>query len=67
MDQTLSANPIPGFLNQLYLHNKSMKQPDFLYVITNLRKLKVDGNFWLGVVIKWVRPVRSWDSKIDSI
>ena len=52
MDQTLSANPIPGFLNQLYLHNKSMKWPDFLHVITNLRKLKVDGNFWLGVVIK---------------
>ena len=37
-----SANQIAGFFNQLYLQNKSMKQPDFLHVDTNLHKLKVD-------------------------
>ena len=30
-----SANQIAGFFNQPYLPNKSMKQPDFLYVDTN--------------------------------
>ena len=38
----LSANEIPGFLNQLYLQNKIMKNPDFLHVDTNSLKLKVD-------------------------
>ena len=37
-----SANQIAGFFNQPYLQNKSMKQPDFLHVDTNLHKLKVD-------------------------
>ena len=37
-----SANQIAGFFNQLYLQNKSMKQPDFLHVDTNSHKSKVD-------------------------
>ena len=37
-----SANQIAGFFNQPYLQNKSVKWPDFLYVDTSLRKLKVD-------------------------
>ena len=38
----VSANQIPGFLNQLFLQNKSMKQPNSLHVDTNSQKLKVD-------------------------
>ena len=39
----LSASQIAGFLNQLFLKNKSMKQPHFLHVDTNARKLsKID-------------------------
>ena len=38
----LSANQIAGFLNQLLLQNKLMKQPNFFHVDTNLQKLKVD-------------------------
>ena len=37
-----SANQIAGFFNQPYLQNKSVKKPDFMYVDTSLRKLKVD-------------------------
>ena len=36
-----SANQIAGFFNYTYLQNKSIKQPDFLHVDTNLHKLKV--------------------------
>ena len=44
----LSAIQIAGFLNQPFLQNKSMKQPYFLHVETNLQKLKVDQTFfWL--------------------
>ena len=38
----LLASEIAGFLNQLYLQNKIMKNPDFLHVDTNSLKLKVD-------------------------
>ena len=38
----LSANQIAGFLNQVLLLNKLMKQPNFFHVDTNLQKLKVD-------------------------
>ena len=38
----LSANQIAGFLNQLFLQNKSMKQPQFLHFDTNSQKLKFD-------------------------
>ena len=38
----LSANQIAGFLNQVLLLNKLMKQPNFSHVDTNLQKLKVD-------------------------
>ena len=34
----LSANQITGFVNQLFLQNKSMKQPRFLHVCTNSQK-----------------------------
>ena len=36
------ANKIAKFLNQMYLCNKMIKQPDFLHVDTNSWKLKVD-------------------------
>ena len=42
----VSANQIPGFLNKPHLQNKSMKQPNSLYVDTNSQKLKVDRNFF---------------------
>ena len=38
----VSANQIPGFLNQPFLQNKLMKQPNSLHVDTNSQKLKVD-------------------------
>ena len=38
----LLANEIAGFLNQVYLQNKIMKNPDFLHVDTNSLKLKVE-------------------------
>ena len=38
----LSANQIAGFLNQLFIQNKSMKQPHFKHVDINLQKLKAD-------------------------
>ena len=37
-----SANQIAGFFNEPCLQNRSMKQPDFLYVDTNSLKLKVN-------------------------
>ena len=37
-----SANQITGFFNELYLQNKSVKQPDFLQVDTHSQNLKVD-------------------------
>ena len=41
----LSASQIAGFLNQLFLQNKLMKQSHFLNVDTNSQKLKVDRKF----------------------
>ena len=38
----LSVNQITGFLNQLFLPNKSLKQPHFLQVDRNSQKLNVD-------------------------
>ena len=38
----LSANQTAGFLNQPFLQNKSMEQPNLLHVDTNSQKLKVD-------------------------
>ena len=38
----VSANQIPGFLNQPFLQKKSMKRPNSLDVDTNLPKFKVD-------------------------
>ena len=38
----LLGNQIAGFLNQLYLLKKMMKEPDFFNVNTNSFKLKVD-------------------------
>ena len=37
-DKMLSANQIPGFLNQLFLQSKLMKQPNFLHVDTSSQK-----------------------------
>ena len=42
----VSANQIPGFLNQPFLQNKSVKQPNSLHVDTNLQKLKVYQKFF---------------------
>ena len=36
-----SANQNAGFLDQLFLQKKFMKQPDFLHVDTNSQNLKV--------------------------
>ena len=36
-----SGNQIPGFLSQLFLQNKLMKQRNSLYGDTNSQKLKV--------------------------
>ena len=41
----LSANQIAEFLNQLFLQNKLMKQPNFFHVDINSQKLKVDPIF----------------------
>ena len=38
----LLANPIAGFLNQLYLWKKFIKKPDFLHVDTNSWKVTVN-------------------------
>ena len=43
----VSANQIPGFLNQPFFQNKSMKQSYSLHVDTNSQKLKVDQNFFV--------------------
>ena len=40
-------NQIAGFLNQLFLQNKLMKQPLFLHVDTSSQKLKVDQKFFV--------------------
>ena len=37
----LSANQIAGFLNQLFLQNKNMKQSHFLHIDTTSQNLKV--------------------------
>ena len=37
---------IAGVLNQVFLQNKSMKQPHFYYVDTNSQELKVDWKFF---------------------
>ena len=42
----LSANQIARFLNQPFLQDKSIKQPNFLHVDTNSQKLKVDQNLF---------------------
>ena len=41
----LSANQIAGFLDQPFLQNKPMKQPNVLHCGTNSQKLKVDRIF----------------------
>ena len=46
MHNSGSANKIAGFLNQLFLRNKLMKQPHFLNVDANSLKLKVDQRFF---------------------
>ena len=38
----VSANQIPGFLNQRFLQNKVMKQFNSLHFDINSQKLKVD-------------------------
>ena len=42
----LSANQIAGFLNQLFLQSKLMKQFNFFHVDMNSQKLKVDQKFY---------------------
>ena len=48
----LSAIQITGFLNQAFLQSKSMKQPHFLFVDTNLQKIKVDWKVFSGAWLK---------------
>ena len=42
----VSANQIPGFLNQPFLQHKSRNQCNSVHVVTNSQKLKVDQNFF---------------------
>ena len=57
----LSASQIAGFLNQLFLQNKSIKE-SFSYKFTKIEScLK---NFLLGMVKIWVWPIWSLDSKL---
>ena len=63
----LSANQIAGFLNQLFLQNKSMEWLHFLDVDANLQNEELIKIFLVGHGQKWVWPIWSWDSKIDSI
>ena len=65
--QILSASQIAGFLNQLFLQNKFMKQPHLLSVDKNSQRLKVDQKFVGWSWSKWVWPVWFLDSKIDCI
>ena len=43
----LSANQIAGFLNQVFLQNKLMKQPHFCHVDANSQQLKVEWKFFI--------------------
>ena len=63
----LSANQIAGFFDQPYLQSKLIKEANFLPVVTNSYKLKIDENFLCRHHQKWVWPVLSQDSKIDCI
>ena len=63
----LSANQIAGFLNQPFLQNKWMKQPNTFHVDTSSQKLKVDRKFLVVHGQKWVWPIWSLDSKINCI
>ena len=63
----LSANQITGFLNQLFLHKESMKQPHFEHVDTNSQKLKVDWKCFVWAWSKMVWPICYLDFKIDYI
>ena len=62
-----SVNQIARFFNQLYLQNKSIKQPYFKHVDTNSHKLEVDQKMFEWDSQKWVWPVWSWDSKADCV
>ena len=42
----LLVNQIAGFLNQVFLRNKSMKHSHFLHVGTISQKLKFDKKFF---------------------
>ena len=61
------ANQITGFLNQVFLQNKLMKQCNSLDVGTKLQKLKVDVKFFGWAWSKRVWPIWSLDFKIDYI
>ena len=50
----LSATQILEFSNQLFLQNKSMKQPHSLHIDTNSQKLKVNERFFVEHGQKWV-------------
>ena len=60
----LSADQIAGFLNQLFLQNKSMNQPHFLHVDTNPQKLKADRKFGLGMVKNGCDQSALWTLKV---
>ena len=62
----LSANQIAGVLNQLFLQNKSMKQPHFLHVDPNSQKLIENWSkfFGLGVVKNGWSQSGLWTPKL---
>ena len=61
----VSASHIPGFLDQPFLQNKSVKQCNYLHFDTKSQKLKVK-IFWLGMVKKGCSQSCLW-TLIDCI
>ena len=61
-----SANEIAGFLSQLFLQSRSMKQPHFLHVDTNSQEKFIEMCL-VGRGQKWVWLVWSRGSVIECI
>ena len=54
-------NQTAGFLNQIFLQGKSIKQPHFLHVDIDSQKLNVNRKGLVGPGQKWVCPAWSVD------
>ena len=60
----LSTNQIAEIFNQLFLQNKSMKQPHILHVDTNSQKLKLKEDFLVGHGQEWGGQSGFWTLKL---